>query len=133
MKNKPLKSKKSPVKSLFAIIAGILLISFSVTFLADYNDFFRFLGIMLIIGGVLYFFFFRNIQNIFISDEELSKLVASNQLLTTKTFFPKISISMILLIIIILSFLFNQFFMWKTGTSSGLNKLFSINVNITRK
>ena len=103
------------------------------TNITDYNDFFLFLGGGLILGSIVYLFFFKHLQNIFISDEEISKLKTSNQVSSAKIPFPKISISVIFLVIIIGGFLFNQFLMWKMDSSSILNKLFSISISITRK
>ncbi|MCL4417107.1 MAG: hypothetical protein M1268_02870 [Patescibacteria group bacterium] len=101
--------------------------------ISDYSDFFLFLGVTLILGGIIYLFFFRNFKKIFISDEEISKLKVSKQVPTAKISYPKISISAILLAIIIGGFLFNQFLMWKMSSSGTLNKPFSISINITKK
>lgn len=101
--------------------------------MSDYYDFFIFLSGVLVLGGVLYFFYHRLPHNLFISDREISKLKSTNQVSTIKIPFPKVSISMVLLIIIIGGFLLNQFLMWRMGSSGVLNKLFSISINITRK
>lgn len=101
--------------------------------LSDYNDFFLFLGGLLLIGGIIYFFFSRPLRGIFISDREISRLRATNQLSTIKISFPKISISVVLLIIIIGGFLLNQFLTWRMDSSGILGKLFSISINITKK
>ena len=58
--------------------------------LSDYTDFYLFLGGSLILGGIIFFFFKRFFQNIFISNEEISKLRASNQISAAKISFPKI-------------------------------------------
>ena len=100
--------------------------------ISDYNDFFIFLGGLLILGGIV-IFFRRNLQNIFITDEEISELRAANQISTAHVSFPNISISVILLIVIIGGFLFNQFLMWKTGSPGILGKLFSVSISITKK
>lgn len=71
-------------------------------------------------------------KDLFISDEELSKLEAAKQIATFKIFLPKISISKILLGIIILGFFFNQFLILRMD-SSGTLKPFSISINITKK
>lgn len=98
---------------------------------SDYYDFFVFLGGLLVLGVIVYILFRRSLRNIFISEEEISKLRASNQISTNRISFPKISISAILLVVIIGGFLLNQFLV---GGSAGIfGKLFSISINITRK
>ena len=122
--------------------------------LSDYSDFFLFLGSLLMIGGVVYLFFRRSLQNIFISEEAISRLEASKQILAHRILSPKTSknidsqallrskkrdsdsfkkLSVVLLIFIVVGFLFNQFLMWRMGSSGILNKLFSISINITKK
>lgn len=101
--------------------------------LADYNDFFLFLVGVLILGGIIFLFFPREFYGIFISDEEVSKLRISSKVPDTILSFPKISVNVILLAIIIGGFLFNQFLMWRVDSSGSLNKLFSISINITKK
>lgn len=121
--------------------------------LADYTDFYIFLGGLILVGGVLYVFLGRRLEKIFIaeqeverliSEEEISRLQVPNQRLTNQILFPRTvknicsqiiakKLSVILLIIIVAGFLFNQFLMWKMGSSGILNKLFSISINITRK
>lgn len=101
--------------------------------LADYNDFFIFLVGLLIIGGLVYILFGRRLQNVFISDREIQRLKATQQLSTLQITLPKIPISVILLIIIIGGFLLNQYLMWRMGSSGILSKLFSITINITKK
>ncbi|HCE30975.1 hypothetical protein A2778_05515 [Candidatus Daviesbacteria bacterium RIFCSPHIGHO2_01_FULL_40_24] len=112
--------------------------------LTDYNDFFLFLGSVLIIGGILYFLFRHSLQNIFISEEEISKLKISKQAPVTQIIFPislkntdsqalMKKLSVILLIVIIGAFLFNQFLMWRMNSSGFLSKLFNINITVTKK
>lgn len=100
--------------------------------ISDYYDFIIFLGGLLAASGIVYFFFLRSLQDIFISEEEISKLAALEQINSLKISFPKISISVILLTVIIGGFLLNQILMWKMN-SSYFTKPFSISVNITRK
>lgn len=121
--------------------------------LTDYNDFFLFLGGFLVIVGVIYLLFRHSLQNIFIaeqeaerliSEEEVSKLRISNQVSTPKISFPEKSknisyqpltkkLSLMLLVIIIGAFLFNQFLIWRMNSSNFLSKLFNINITITKK
>jgi len=98
----------------------------------DYGDFFLFLSGLLILVGVTYLFFLKHLSRIFISEEEISKLNISSQASTAKISLPKISISLVLLIMIIGGFLLNQFLMWKLN-SSNQNMPFTINVSITKK
>lgn len=118
--------------------------------LTDYNDFFLFLGGFSVIGGVIYFFLREHLQNIFISEEEISKLKSPDQASTHKILlrsnklgllpetFRNVNLqfsllSKILLAIIIGGFLFNQVLMWRMNSSNFLSKLFNINITITKK
>lgn len=111
--------------------------------LSDYTDFFIFLGGLLLTAGVVYALFGHRLQSIFISEEAISRLQVSKQISTYRTTYPVFKnvdsqtllkkLSVILLIIIIAGFLFNQFLMWKMGSSGIIDKLFSISINITRK
>lgn len=126
--------------------------------LTDYNDFFLFLGSFLVIGGVIYFFLREHLQNIFISEKEISRLKSPDQASTHKILlrsnklgllpgtFRNVNLqfsllSKILLAIIIGGFLFNQVLMWRMNSSNFLReqvlsfgkKLFNINITITKK
>lgn len=127
--------------------------------LADYNDFFFFLGGFLVIGGVIYLLFRHSLQNVFIaeqeaerliSEEEISKLKDPDQTSTHKILlrsnklgllpetFRNVNLrfsllSKILLAIIVGGFLFNQVLMWRMNSSNFLSKLFNINITITKK
>jgi len=118
--------------------------------ISDYYDFFIFLGGVLIIGGIIYFLFRHSLQNIFISEEEMSKLKVAGQVSTheisllkisknmNKFFLPKIGsqaslLSKILLAIIIGGFLFNQFLMWRMDSSGIISKLLNISITFTKK
>ena len=90
--------------------------------LNDYTDFFLFLSGLAIIGGFVYLFFRKYIQNIFISDEEISGLkmkshesIPQIQQLTVDSPALLKKLPIVLLIIIILGFIFNQFLTWRTG------------------
>lgn len=110
--------------------------------LTDYNDFFLFVGGLLIIGGVIYFLFHRFLRNIFISEEEISRLRDSGHVSNDKISFPKKSrgtsqqslpISMMLLIIIIGGFLFNQILLWKMDSPGSISNLLPVNISIIKK
>lgn len=101
--------------------------------LADYNDFFLFVGGILLFSGIIYLFFRRILKNIFITDEEVSELKGFSPDSTVQISIPKISITAVLLVIIIGGFFINQFLMWKTGSSGGGTKPFSISINISEK
>ncbi|PIR78993.1 MAG: hypothetical protein COU26_03620 [Candidatus Levybacteria bacterium CG10_big_fil_rev_8_21_14_0_10_36_30] len=90
--------------------------------LNDYTDFFLFAGALTIVGSIIYLFFRRNFQNIFISDEEISGLkmkshesIPQIQQLTVDSPALLKKLPIVLLIIIILGFIFNQFLTWRTG------------------
>lgn len=133
MKRKSLRKKKILTKSLFVIGVGILLFTLPFPFLADYTDFFRFLGGGLILGGITYQFLLRYPQSIFISNEEISEHKTTQQISISKTVSPKISIKIAMFILIIGGFILNQILIWRTVLSGNFNKPFSVSVNITRK
>ncbi len=92
-----------------------------------------FSGVLILSGGAIYLLFLKFFKNIFISDKEISKLSVSKQI-STAGVSPRASfVTMVLLVVIIGGFLFNQFLMWRMGSSGNLNKLFSISINITKK
>lgn len=110
--------------------------------LTDYNDFFLFAGGLLIFGGIIYFLFRHSLQNIFVSEEAISRLKVSNQASNGRISFPRISrgikpqspsISMMLLVIIIGGFLFNQFLLWKMDSPGSISNLLPISISITKK
>jgi len=90
--------------------------------LNDYTDFFLFLSGLAIIGGFVYLFFRKYIQSIFISDEEILELkMASHkpvpqirQLRVNPLALLK-KLTIVLLIIIVVGFIFNQFLTWRIG------------------
>ena len=133
MKKGILKKKKILTKSLFIIGVGILLLVLPIPFFADYADFFRFLGGSLIFGGVVYQLLLRYPQNIFVSNEEISKHQKIEQIANPKTVSSKISIKAIIFALIIGGFLLNQLLIWKTVLSGGVGKPFSVSINITKK
>ena len=71
-------------------------------------------------------------KNLFITDEEISKLETTKQIASLQIFLPKISLAKILLAIIIGGFFLNQFLILRMDSSSTL-KPFSISINITKK
>lgn len=118
--------------------------------LTDYTDFFLFLGGFLAIGGVIYLLSRHSLQNIFISEEEISKLKDPDQTSAHKIQLPETFrnvnlrfslLSKILLAVIIGGFLFNQVLLWRMNSSNFLReqvlslgkKLFNINITITKK
>lgn len=133
MKRRILKRKKILTKSLFIIGVGILLLTLPIPFLADYADFFRFLGIGLILGGIAYQFLLRYSQNIFVSEEEIPKYIKIEQVSITKTETPKVSAKTILFILVIGAFVLNQILIWKTILPGNFSKPFSVSINITKK
>jgi len=120
------------MRSFFVIGAGVILLVLPTSLISDYSDFSRFLGGGLILGSLASIFFFRHMSKIFISEEEIAKIEAPNRTRPAKKSFPKITASLILLIIIIGGFLFNQFLTWKLNSSSQ-NKQFTINISISKK
>lgn len=102
--------------------------------MSDYGDFFIYIGAVLLLGVVIYFLSRRFWQNIFISEEEISKFKNLNKV--QKQTIAALSlkkISAIISAIIIVVFLLNQFLMLRMNFSSILNKLSNINITITKK
>ena len=88
--------------------------------ISDYYDFFLFLGVLPILGVIIYLLPLRYPKDIIIPIPKIS--------------LPKISISVILLIIIIGGFLLNQLLMWRLFSFGSLEKLLpTITINITKK
>jgi len=95
--------------------------------LSDYADFFLFLGGLSVVGGITYLLVRGYFQSIFISDDELSKLNRVNLKSAPPmqpTLTPLIRIdsqellkrlSIILIIIIVTVFIYNQFLIWRMG------------------
>ena len=133
MNRRVLNRKKTVPKALFVIGVGILLVTLPTLLFADYADFFRFLGIGLILGGIVYQFLLRYPQNIFISEEEIPKHKKVEQISIPKTVSPKLSVNAIVFILIIAGFILNQILIWKTVLSRNSSKPFSVSINITRK
>ena len=98
--------------------------------LADYYDFFLFLGGIFAVGGIIYLSLRQNIKKIFISEEEIATLKTSDQATTFKISFPKISLATALLIIIVAGFLLNQILILKVSPNNTFPR---ININITKK
>jgi len=120
------------MKNIFAIGVGVILIVLPTSVFSDYSNFFRFLGGGLVLSGLIRVFFSRYLSEVFMSEDEISKIKTPTKSSFTKKSFPKITVSLILLIIIIAGFLFNQFQMWKLNLSNQ-NKQFTINISITKK
>lgn len=90
--------------------------------LSDFTDFFIFLGGLTIIVGIVYLFFRRYFHNILISDEEILELKTLNHKPLSKLkqliINPPASLkrlTIVLLIIIVIGFIFNQFLTWRIG------------------
>ena len=98
--------------------------------LADYYDFFLFLGGVFAVGGIICLSLRRNTKGIFISEEEVAKLKTSGQATNFKISFPKISVKAALLIVIVAGFLLNQILILKVSPN---NYFPTININITKK
>ena len=125
--------KKILTKSLFVIGVGILIFTLPIPFLADYADFFRFLGGGLILGGIIYQFLLKYPQDIFISSEEISQHKKIEHLSIGKPQTPKTSIKTIVFILIVVGFVLNQILIWRTLLSGNFSKPFSVSINITKK
>ena len=69
----------------------------------------------------------------FVSEEDIAKLKPEKKAENLEIPIPKISISIILPVIIIGAFLFNQLLMWRMNSSGFLSKLFNINITVTKK
>ncbi len=89
---------------------GLLIFALPFYFLADYMDFFRFVGGVIAIIGLLSFFFRKKVNYIssLVMESDLNNLPISLPI-------PKLNFKSILFILVILGFLMNQFLMYKKG------------------
>jgi len=107
--------------------------------LRDYNDFFAFLGIVLLAAVVVKTLFWQRLKGIFISEKEarLKTRQKPGKGKETTVSIPSDlpgKLSKWLIVLIAIGFLFNQVLMLKIGFDSGvLGKLFSISIDISRK
>lgn len=112
--------------------------------LGDYSDFYIFLGGLLVVGGIVYFFIRNKFNDIFISEEEIPEPEVSKLFPVVEVLFPADSkdtvpsplfkkIGSILLAIIIGGFLLNQFLMWKLNSSGSSDKPFDISISVSKK
>ncbi len=105
------KQIKLPRDRNFIILnTGLLTFSLPFYFLADYMDFFRFVGVIIAIFGLLSFFLAKKMRFV-------SNLIMRSDLnnLSISLPIPKLNFKSILFILVILGFLMNQFLMYKKG------------------
>lgn len=123
-----LKQKHKSVfdRNLLLINYGMLTFGLPLSgFLADYSDFFRFIGISLAVAGVFLLTFARKLQNIFLSPEQLATLSINNSTQSTISTIqlPKLNISTVLFAVIIGGFLVNQYFMYRMEVTNKVNSV----------
>ena len=111
---------------------------------SDYTDFFIFVGGILVVGGIIYFFFHNSLKDIFISEEDTPEPETSKHAPVVEISFsadrknlqPSAlikKIGSVLLAIIIGGFVLNQFLMWKINSSTPSEKPFDINISVSKK
>lgn len=102
-------------RNLLFINSGLLIFGLPFSQLADYMDFFRFIGISLAVVGLFLFFFakkFRYVQ--FSVSESPVPAVSTIQL-------PKLTVSSALFALVVGGFLVNQYFMYSMGIFSNMS------------
>lgn len=106
--------------------SGFLLFGLPFRQLADYMDFFRFVGISLVLIGLLLFMFGKKIKVVYRHPGHLipSPAAAGNAAVTTPTAVttlaaPKLSFRSLLFGLVIVSFLINQYLLWQTLRGPG--------------
>ena len=104
-------------RNLLFINSGLLIFGLPFPQLADYIDFFRFMGISLAVGGLFLLLFAKKFQNVWYSPEQLTTLSINNssQNPTSTIRLPRLSVSTALFILVIGGFLINQYFMYRMG------------------
>lgn len=93
-------------KNLILINVGLLIFGLPFSFLIDYMDFFRFVGIVLVIVGLLFLFLAKKMHSIY-------NLIMNSDLNNFTIYLPRLSLKSILFILVILGFLLNQYLMYK--------------------
>ena len=115
------KHKVARDRNLLFINAGLLIFGLPFPQLADYIDFFRFIGISFAVVGVLLFFFARKLHGLIYDGPPPLPAVSIIHL-------PKLNITSILFALIVGGFLINQYYMFRmdnppaTSTATSLIK-----------
>ena len=131
--NMSILKKTSSNGGVFAVITGFILVFMPILILSEYADVFRFFGGSFIVFGILCHFFSKSLKNVFISNEGITAIAQTKHKLVIQFSIPKITWPVIFLLIIIESFLTNQYLMWKMTSLGILQKPFYISINITKK
>ena len=101
-------------RNLLLINFGLLLFGLPFTQVADYVDFFRFIGISISIMGVLLFIFSKRIKIVY--RPQNSTVQTSPAVISLSAFqFPKLTIQSTLFTVVIGGFFLNQFLMYRMG------------------
>lgn len=131
-------------RNLLLINSGLLIfglplaqVSF-LSVLADYTEFFRFIGLSLAGVGLILLIFGRKLESLVYSPEELEELPQKNPLASeippvSIIKLPKLTVSSVLFALIVTSFLVNQYYLYKMGIFSGMkmNQSSASTVNAT--
>ncbi len=113
-----LRQKRDFDRNLLIVNYGMLTFGLPLSgFLADYSDFFRFIGISLTVTGLFLLTFGKKLKNIFLSPEQLATLPInkSTQSTISTIQLPRLNVSSVLFAIVIGGFLINQYYMYRMG------------------
>ena len=107
------------------INSGLLIFGLPFSQLADYMDFFRFIGISVVLAGVFLFFLAKRFQYVQYSDSSSVQTSANDSLVAIPAMstvqFPKLTLSSVLFVIVVSGFLINQYLMYRMGAFDTMN------------
>lgn len=110
-------------RNLLIINTGLLIFGLPFPQLADYMDFFRFLGGSLVISGILLFLFGKRFQSLFLDQKNIqyAKIATDTPILSPASTvqLPKLNLSSLLFALVIGGFLVNQYLMYKMNIMEG--------------
>ncbi len=108
-------------RNFLLINTGLIIFSMPFSFVADYMDFFRFVGVILVFIGLFLFFFEKRFKFSDYFTGETSPDTSFAPLLLPIAFkfnLPKFNLSSVLFAFIVSGFLVNQYMMYRTGVFS---------------
>lgn len=125
------KTKRVFERNLLLINYGLIIFGIPFSQVADYMDFFRFLGISLIVAGLFLLLFSKKFQSVFIDQENISYEYESpvGKIAKDSLEMPKFNVSRLLFTLVIGGFLVNQYLMYRMDVFADLLPKVEINNN----
>ncbi len=102
-------------RNLLLINAGLLLFGLPFTQVADFQEFFRFIGGSAAIAGVLLFLLEKRLQLVYRSASTIGEVQTMTSVDSTSIQLPRLTTQSLLFIIVVSGFLINQFLMYRMG------------------